>query len=167
MIRFVLCSAALMTLGFTGPQAEAQPRPREPSPTEVVKSWYRHFMGREPDAQGLQDHVWHIQNGTSYRDVLANFLGSDEYYVRKGSTPEGFITGLYRDVLRRSPSSAELQTQLDGLYRVQTRNEFARNFLIASDYEKANRVITTPARVAPPPPPPEEGRYLPPSRRLP
>ena len=50
------------------------------------------------DAQGLQDHVRNIQNGTSYRDVLANFLGSDEYYLRKGNTPDGFITGLYRDV---------------------------------------------------------------------
>jgi len=110
-------------------------------------------MGRQPDAQGLQDHVWNIQNGTSYRDALANFLGSDEYFQRKGNTPEGFITGLYRDLLRRYPSSAELQTQLDGLYRVQTRSEFTRNFLIASDYERANRPIASP-----PPPPPQEWR---------
>jgi len=189
MIRSFLITA-LVTIGLGGQKAEAQYRYGEPGPNRVVASWYRHFMGREPDAAGLQGFVWHVQNGMSYRDALANFLGSDEYYVRKGNNPEAFIIGLYRDLLSREPNREEMRIQLDQMFGSGERKNYVRNFLIATQYDRASRVMAPPAAPppaappppappeevrslprrpasSPPPPPPEEERYLPPPRRQP
>jgi hypothetical protein len=119
-------------------------------------------MGREPDAAGLQTFVVNIEAGMPYEQALANFLGSDEYYVKKGNTPEAFIVGLYRDLLNRDPNSEELRIQLDQLYGSGARNNYTRNFLIATRSDRANRRFS-----APPPPPVEEGRYQRPYSPLP
>jgi hypothetical protein len=38
---------------------------------------------------------------------LSAILGSPEYYSKCGSTPEGFLTTLFQDLLGRAPTSRE------------------------------------------------------------
>lgn len=43
-----------------------------------------------------------VANGSTDNEVRAGLLSSEEYYIRQGSTAQGFLEGLYRDLLGRS-----------------------------------------------------------------
>ncbi len=49
---------------------------------------------------------------SSVEQVQSSILASDEYFAVHGGTAEGFITGLYQNLLDRSPSAAEVQQWL-------------------------------------------------------
>jgi hypothetical protein len=77
-------------------------------PNSLVDYWYRTYLGRAPDPAGLAGWTTQLNQGTPADAILAAILGSPEFYVKAGSTPEGYITLLYNDILRRSPSPTEL-----------------------------------------------------------
>src|SRR5436309_1458454 len=93
----------LLTAGLIAAPASAQ-YPYSPpgygndaDANTLVGSWYLKFLGRTPDA-GRAYWVRQLQAGNAPETVLAGILGSDEYYVRGGSTPEGFVQRLFADV---------------------------------------------------------------------
>ena len=75
----------------------------------------------------------------------AGILGSDEYYCRHGGTPEGFVTGLYREVLGREPACAEVASWVCNLRRCGDRGRLALDFLVAARTELAIRASAPPA----------------------
>jgi hypothetical protein len=81
----------------------------------LVDSWYRTYLGRAPDT-GMSGWVGELNQGTPADRVLASILGSDEYYLRAGSTPQGFITQLYQQVLQRAPTPTELSYWVQRMY---------------------------------------------------
>jgi hypothetical protein len=83
--------------------------------TSLVDSWYRTYLGRAPDP-AMSGWVAQLNQGVPADRVLASILGSDEYYLRAGSTPQGFITRLYSDVLQRAPTPAELDYWVRRMY---------------------------------------------------
>lgn len=75
----------------------------------VVAQWYQRFLGRPVDAGGLINWTDQLTHGRPDDRVLAEILGSDEYYARAGSTPAGFVATLYRDLFNRPPSGEEIE----------------------------------------------------------
>jgi len=98
MRAFITC-AVLTAAALTVSSASAQPISGDVA--GLVDSWYLRYLGRHADPAGLHDHVRAIRHGTPLDVVEAAILGSPEYYVRNGNTPEGFVAALYRDVLGR------------------------------------------------------------------
>src|SRR6266511_1526179 len=70
-------------------------------PSTEVQNWYIRYLGRPADIAGLSQVSTQLQLGVPKAQVLGGMLGSDEYYLRRGATPEGFVSGLYADVLGR------------------------------------------------------------------
>jgi hypothetical protein len=124
-------AAALIGLGVTCTNANAQavyPNPSQDPNVQLVDSWYRHYLGRPVDQTGLQTWLPQLAAG----NPQAGILGSIEYYNRQGGTPQGFITGLYGDVLSRQPDANEVQgwvfrLQQMGGDRIALSDEFLRS----------------------------------------
>jgi hypothetical protein len=77
--------------------------------TRLVWSWYRDFLGREPDPGGLRTHVTLLRQGHPPEVVLAGIVGSDEYYQRAGRRSEAFVRALFLDLAGRRPTPAEVR----------------------------------------------------------
>jgi hypothetical protein len=86
---------------------------------------------RVVDRTSLQPWVKKLQS-RPYLSVLAELLAEDEFYRRAGSTPEGFVTRLYRKFLSRDPGIAEGQKDVTTALQ-EGRLRFARQFLSRSD----------------------------------
>jgi hypothetical protein len=84
-------------------------------PSSLVDYWYRTYLGR-PGDQGMTTWVDQLNQGAPPDAVLAGILGSPEYYARAGSTPEGFISRLYADILKRPATSSELGYWVPRMY---------------------------------------------------
>src|SRR5207302_3190517 len=80
----------------------------------LVTNWYEQYLHREPDVTGLDTFVTLLQNGNTETAVRAMLLGSAEYYALHGSTAQGFVQGLYQDVLWRVPAGNEANTWIAG-----------------------------------------------------
>jgi hypothetical protein len=78
----------------------------------LVNEWYNAYLGRQPQAQEAARLVLQLRNGTSAEVIQANILASPEYYRRSGNTPQGFIAALFRDVLNRPATNAEVAANL-------------------------------------------------------
>jgi hypothetical protein len=76
----------------------------------TVKESYRTYFGREADDVGLHTAEILDQIGLSREQHQARLLGSQEYFVRNGSTNEGFLAALYRDALGRDIDAGGLAT---------------------------------------------------------
>lgn len=68
-----------------------------------VDDLYRRILGRAADADGRSHWVGRIAGGHRLEDIAASFYGSDEYFVRHGSTHRRFVEQLYVDLLGRTP----------------------------------------------------------------
>ena len=99
-------------------------------PIDLVRLWYRKFLGREVDPSGIDRYVGLLRQGASALDCQAELLGSDEYYQRQGSNLNGFVAGLYGDVLGRAPTSRDLRSWQNTFNRLGgNRQILARQFL--------------------------------------
>jgi hypothetical protein len=85
-------------------------------PNSLVDYWYRTYLGRPAEPAGLSIWATQLSQGSSPDTVLATILGSDEFYNRAGATPQGFITLLYNDILRRPPNAGELEFWVRKMY---------------------------------------------------
>jgi len=70
-----------------------------------------------------------VPNGTNHRDVLANLLATDGYYILQGGTAAGFVAGLYRSILGRSPEPEGLAHWVTFLNSGHTRFQTIATFL--------------------------------------
>lgn len=79
-----------------------------------IKLAYTTVLRRDFDQAGLNDWLNRIKNGTANVDeVQMTFMKSAEYYWLAGSTPSGFTTLMYQDMLARSAGAAELSYWTD------------------------------------------------------
>jgi hypothetical protein len=71
--------------------------------THVVRMAYRQILRREPDQGGAAWWADALGDRMTRLGLQASLFGSAEYGATAGGSGEGFVTALYRDVLRRSP----------------------------------------------------------------
>jgi hypothetical protein len=101
-----------------------------------ARRWVQLYLNRNPTIQEQAMVVEQLRRGVSPIAVQANILSSDEYMRRWGGNTQGFIQGLYRDILGRNATVAEVGAavgQVNGLGRYRyagifltrnTRNQF-------------------------------------------
>lgn len=93
-----------------------------------VEEYYRNFLGREADTQGRAIWVGAFLNGQDEMGVMRGFLTSAEYLARHGTT-EQFVTGLYTDLLRRTPDTGGRTVWVQALQSGVPRSTVPPSFL--------------------------------------
>ncbi len=135
--------------------------------TSLVASWYQRYLHRNPEECGLRNWAGLLRCGKSPEEVEAGILGSDEYYHLHGCTPAGYVTGLYVDVLGRTPCHEEVCQWTRQLSRCGDRIKLAREFLCVAKVELARNgdprriPVHAPAPVYAPAPVPSHPAYAP------
>jgi hypothetical protein len=120
-------------------------------PIDTVRLWYSRFLGREVDPSGVQRYVGLLRQGSSPLDIQAELLGSDEYYNRQGATLDGFIAGLFRDVMGRNPTGADFRSWRHTFNRNGgNRQTLARQFLGQAGVQVDNSTPPIPPPNLPP-----------------
>jgi hypothetical protein len=67
---------------------------------KAVNDLYLKYLGRTADPSGLASSVALYQSG-GQEAVIANLVGSDEFYAKAGGTNDSFLAVLYQSVLGR------------------------------------------------------------------
>ncbi len=110
---------------------------------DQVTAMYQLYLKRQPDTGGAQYWVSLLQAGGTFEEVAEGLTSSLEYFGLQGGTNQGFVTGLYLEVLNRNPNNAEIagwETALDnGASRLDVSVAFLssqeyRTNLVQSDY---------------------------------
>jgi FG-GAP-like repeat/Domain of unknown function (DUF4214)/FG-GAP repeat len=114
----------LLALGVPRSQVGLQIEQSAEARRLVVDNNYRRFLGRPIDPSGLANFF-----GVPDVQLQAALLGSDEYFVRAGSTNEGFLQAVYRDLLARPLDSSGEQTWTQALNRGSSRTQVAAAIL--------------------------------------
>ena len=73
--------------------------------SQTIAALYEQYLGRAVDPSGLNYwlSVWAANNGPE--QVQAGIIGSNEYFVTAGGTPQAWVTKLYLNLLNRLPDS--------------------------------------------------------------
>jgi len=97
---------------------------------EQIGQWYRQYLRREATSQELAAWQTHLQAGRSPQDILAYILGSSEYFDRVGNHRDPYLLEVYRNLIGRQPTAAELQ-QFSTQYQEYggARTDFVRDVL--------------------------------------
>jgi tetratricopeptide (TPR) repeat protein len=143
VIHTVLLALLAIPLAALGQSPRPQARvPLQGNPTDLVNQWYQHFMDRPLDPLGAANWPRELAQGRPPADVLSEILGSGEYYLRAGNTPQGFARGLIRDLTGQEPDPRLVR---EWAARVNARNhrEIARALL--ERYPQGWRGPTAPA----------------------
>jgi hypothetical protein len=72
----------------------------------IIRPIYEHYLGREPDAAGLNYWVSQMQAGLTDERLEAGFIGSAEFYAHAGGTDKLWVDFMYQDLLGRAADSA-------------------------------------------------------------
>jgi len=102
--------------------------------SNLVNNYYMAFLGRPADAGGFAYWIGLLNGGATDGSVLAGILGSAEFYADSGSTPAGFITALYHDLLNRAPDGPGLAFWENQLSIGATRAAVAGGILGSTEY---------------------------------
>ena len=100
----------------------------------LVRATYRTYLGRRAEAAGVTFWLGQMRAGRQIEEIQAGFIASDEFYARYGSTPAGWVKGLYQTVLHRNPTRAEVQWWVTGFGRGMPRSTVARGFLYSTEH---------------------------------
>jgi hypothetical protein len=123
-----IIALACLGLSLTGSPAVAQFHPEArrayeehwrahpEHPEDLVRRWHKRLFHREIEAPFLGRWVAELKRGVEAPLALSHILGSPEYYVTVGSTPEGFIRRTFVEVVGRPPTESEFQFWLRRLY---------------------------------------------------
>ena len=101
---------------------------------DQVIALYNRYLGRTPDSGGEQFWTSFLQSGGTFEQVAEQLTSSGEYFALQGSTNQGFITGLYQDVLNRTPSNAEIAGWVTALDNGTSRLSVSTDFLTSQEY---------------------------------
>jgi hypothetical protein len=107
---------------------------------DLIETWYRRYLGRSVDPGGLAARLTLLRQGADPEGIEADIIGSGEYWERNGSNVEGFIRGLYRDLLDRDCTRDEVRIwAVRYIANERNRSAVAREFLQASLNERRQR----------------------------
>ena len=84
-------------------------QPKKPSLQEASQEAYWEVLGRAPDAGGLAAWSREILAGrVPVDDVQRRLYSSQEFYVKSGGTPGGFVAHLYQSILGRPAAPSDI-----------------------------------------------------------
>jgi hypothetical protein len=106
---------------------------------DFVAGEFVRFLRRPPDAAGLNSFVASMEQGLSPEAVEAAFVSSPEYILDHGNDVGAWLTGLYNDLLGRTPDLAGFNHWLGNLAAGETPFQVAGEF--ATSIERETIVI--------------------------
>lgn len=86
-------------------------------PAQLVRDWYRRYLGREGDPGGVATWVESLRSGNAPEATLASILASDEYTRRAGGSPENVVRTLFLDLTGRQPAPGEFGYWVNRFYQ--------------------------------------------------
>jgi Domain of unknown function (DUF4214) len=101
---------------------------------DQVFALYSRYLNRAPGALGEQSWLNALQQGATLEQVAEGIVSSPEYFQDHGDTNEGYILGLYNQVLDRTPSAGELDGWFSALNAGESRMAVAACFLTSTEY---------------------------------
>lgn len=101
--------------------------------TGLTTGSYQHYLGRGPDPEGLGFWLEKMSSGWTISQMESGFIASDEYYSKAGSTPDGWVTKLYADVLGRTAAPSEVAFWTGQLAGGASRSQVAMGFLLSTE----------------------------------
>ncbi len=101
---------------------------------DQVVAMYKLYLNRSPDTGGEQAWTNFLLAGGTLEEGAEGMASSQEYYVLQGGTNQGFITGLYADVLKRGPTTGDLAYWETALDAGVSRASVAVGFLTSQEY---------------------------------
>jgi Domain of unknown function (DUF4214) len=93
-----------------------------------ITSEYSRYLNRLPDTGGFNFFMAQMQLGVAPEVIEAEFVASTEYVANHGGTTNGWVIGLYHDLLGRLPSSSELNFWTVAMANGMTPNQVAVSF---------------------------------------
>lgn len=105
-----------------------------------INDLYRTILGRSADSAGRRYWLSRVASGTRLEDVAAGFYASREYFAGRGGTNRGFVAGLYRDILGRSPDAAGLNSWVNLLNSGRASRQSVASGFYASTESRRDRV---------------------------
>lgn len=101
---------------------------------------YQTFLDRAPDPGGLNGWVNFLRTGTAITVIASDFINSTEFQnIYGNTTPTGFITDLYQNVLNRAPDAVGLQNWLSVL--TQNNDSVAAQVTVALGFANSQEFI--------------------------
>jgi len=103
-----------------------------------ISGLYVGILGRDAEFAGwLFQRSAYLNGIVTQMQLVSNFLNSLEYQLKYGTPPDAeFVRILYRNVLRREPSQAEVDFQVAALQSGTSRTQLAWNFLTSAEFRQ-------------------------------
>lgn len=105
--------------------------------TTAVQALYQRLLGRAADPAGLNAFVAGLARGRDLDDVVADMVGSQEYFQKAGGTNLGFVQQAYRDLLGRELNPATERGFLNDLAGGTDRIDVGRSILSSAEGTRA------------------------------
>jgi subtilase family serine protease len=105
-----------------------------------ITAAYQKYLGRLPDATGLNSWLTQMQHGLTDEQLEAGFIGSGEYIADHGGTDKAWIIGMYQNLLGRTPADSEVSYWLNQLANGELPTQVAYGFA-ASVERESQRVL--------------------------
>jgi Tfp pilus assembly protein PilX len=80
-----------------------------------IENIYQQYLGRGADTGGQQFWVAAMQHGMTQEQLEADFIGSAEYIADHGGRGAGWVSGMYENLLGRTPDSSGLNFWVEHL----------------------------------------------------
>ena len=133
--RFLIAAAAIALFVAADQRAVAQViiiqndplKQRDEYFTRIADEWFQLYLGRKPSDKEQAQTLQKMRVGTNPIAIQATMLASDEYYKNHGNSTQGFIQGMFNDLIGRKATPAEvamLQAQINGFGRYRFAVEF-------------------------------------------
>jgi hypothetical protein len=103
--------------------------------SQFVSAAYQRYLGRSPGSSELNGWVSQMQQGLSDEALEASFIGSAEYIINHGGQAGPWVTGMYKDLLGRTPSQAEVDNWVSALYNGASPQQVAYGFAASAERE--------------------------------
>jgi hypothetical protein len=104
-----------------------------------VVSCYQQYLGRTPSLAEANGWITDMENGLSNEAVEAGFIGSAEYIDNHGGPGAGWVTGMYQNLLGRTPAQSEVNYWVQQLNNGVSTTSVAYSF--ATSYERESDVV--------------------------
>jgi hypothetical protein len=74
----------------------------------VVRGYYQKYLGRSAGAQEVNNWVHSFESGVTNNQIIATFMGSQEYFLNHNANASDWIFSAYQNLLSRNPDQAGL-----------------------------------------------------------
>ena len=104
--------------------------------TNFVTKAYQTYLKRGPDPNGLNAWVeLMLARRVTDERLESGFLGSAEYIQNNGGRGRGWVVGMYKDLLGRTPGESEVQSWLQAMANGMTEDQVAYGFAASAERE--------------------------------